>query len=198
MTLRPGRLTKGFLSALLILVLAGLLIFVINPQLAHTPLPSLAVTLDDQQEWRMQSSLTWTLAKNQPETSQQLISAVSYQTQAIIYLEDPIFIRFNYQTTHDETHIGWANFGEVNNHQLQLIGNVNLVNYPSSQDEPWHLITQQLSYDSEQELIHGDGTIQFDRSTLRQTGRGYVYNLNLDHLTIKDEVNTYYESAQTP
>lgn len=198
MTLRTNRLTKGFLSAVLILVLAGLLIFVINPQLSHSPVPSLAVTLSDQQEWRMQSSQTWTLEKDQPQISQQLISSLSYQAHDIIYLEDPIFIRFSHQQARDETHISWANFGSVINNNLRLIGDVNLVNTPSNQDEPWQLQTEELYYDTEHERIYGDGAIAFDRATLRQTGRGYVYNLSLDHLTIKNEVNTYYESAQTP
>lgn len=190
---RSKRVSRIFASAILFFGLSLLLLYIINSKLPQPPSTQLSVSLPNQQEWRMESSQTWTFDRNTPALSQQLISPLSYQIADTIYLEHPIFVRYS-----NLTHIAWANLGRLTDQQLLLIDEVNILSHHEELANNWALNTDELHYDATLNIIQGPGPIVFHRSTLQQTGRGYVYNLDLEHLTIKHEVNTHYESTHTP
>ncbi|WP_083816657.1 LPS export ABC transporter periplasmic protein LptC [Thiomicrospira cyclica] len=193
MTSQSKRLTRFFSSALMFLGLSALLLYIISSELPQHTTSQLSVSLPNQQEWRMQNSQTWTLDRTNPALSQQLISQLSYQIENTIYLQHPIFVRYS-----DQAHIAWADFGNLTNQQLVLVDEVNIISQHQDPTNNWTLLTDELHYDADNGIIQGPGQITFQRTTLQQTGRGYVYNLNLEHLTIKHEASTYYESTQTP
>lgn len=193
MSSQSKRLTRFFSSALIFLGLSALLLYIISSELPQHSATQLSVSLANQQEWRMQNSQTWTIDRTNPEVSQQLISQLSYQIEDTIYLEHPIFVRYT-----DQAHIAWADFGNLTDQQLVLVDEVNIVSHHQDPTNNWKLLTDELHYDANNDIIQGPGHIIFKQTTLQQTGRGYVYNLNLEHLTIKHEANTYYESTQTP
>ncbi|SFR59842.1 Lipopolysaccharide-assembly, LptC-related [Thiomicrospira sp. ALE5] len=178
------------LMVLLALILAGLLTLLINTQHTHQPYTELTLTLPADHQWTLQSSQTWRIDYKQPNQSQLLISPLTYHSNQATHLNNPLFIRFGEQIISAR-----AREGKLKNNQLRLLHQVELTNHPAQMEQSWIMNSDELYYSSDTDKAYGEGAVSFTHATLRQTGRDYVYNLTQDHLTLKHDVITYYDST---
>lgn len=184
--------TKTLFKLAAVVALAGLLSVIVSKNLPDFDTTAIAVNLSEDTEWTAQTSQTWLINRRDNRISQQLITKSSSMANDIMSFERPIFIRFE-----EQNYLASADQGTLKNQHLHLIDNVSLEKLSLQDQQPWLMRSEELHHPGESEPIYGSGWIEFEQAAIYQTGRDYVYNLELDHLTIKSEVNTHYDPSKT-